>query len=108
MAFETYTYTDNRGDTKPIRLTPQTAAAGSFAIASSLDDEDFVKVSKGNREFGMRPRGVRARLREAGGRVRYKFFPMPTQTAQEAALVARQITYDGGTWTVTSPVAEDV
>lgn len=108
MAFETYTYTDNGGDTKPIRLTPATAAAGSFVLATSLDDEDFVKVSKGNREFGMRPRGVRARLREAGGRVRYKFFPMPTATAQQAALTARTITYDGESWTVTTPVAEDV
>lgn len=108
MAFETYTYTDNGGDTKPIRLTPATAAAGSFILATSLDDEDFVKVSKGSREFGMRPRGVRARLREAGGRVRYKFFPMPTVAAQQAAVSARQVSYDGGTWTVTSPVPEDV
>jgi hypothetical protein len=108
MAFETYSYIDDGGDSKPIRLTAETAAAGSFAIAASLDDSDFVKVSKSSREFGMRPRGVRARLREAGGRIRYKFFPMPTPAAQTAALNARTVNYNGAIWNVTAPVPEDV
>lgn len=107
MAFDTYRYTSDDGDQKPIRLEAETADAGSFPAGTGLDDRDFVKVSKGNREFGMRPRGVRLRRRASDG-IRYKFLPIATTAAFDAILSAGTVTIGGTAWNVTSPVPEDV
>lgn len=107
MAFDTYAYTADDGDIKPIRLGNESAEAGSFSAATGLNDRDFVKVSKSNREFGMRPRGVRLRRRGTDG-LQYRFQPMATQAAYEAAIAAGTVTVGANTWIVTSPVPEDV
>ncbi len=105
----TYTYVSDDGDNKPIRLAAATATAGSFSQGAT-DDADFVKVSKGNREFGQRPRGLTL-SRNLGSddepNLRYKFLPMATQAAFNAASIGSTITVGGVSWTVIGKRAED-
>lgn len=105
----TYVYTSDDGDRKPIRLSAATATAGSFTQGAT-DDADFVKVSKGNREFGQRPRMLslsRNLGTDAEPNFRYKRLPMATVAAFTAASVGDTITVDGTVWNIIGKIAED-
>lgn len=103
---DVYAYVADDGDVKRIRLSNEFAEAGSFSATTGFTDPDFVKVSKTNREFGLRPRGVRVRRRGTNG-LEYRFVPMATEAAQDAAVAAGTLTIGANTWTVTSAVDED-
>lgn len=105
----TYVYTSDDGDRKPIRLSAETADAAGFATGTT-DDADFVKVSKGNREFGQRPRQL-SLSRNLGSatepNMRYKKLPMPTTAAFTAASVGGTITVGSVTWDIIGKISED-
>lgn len=106
MAFQVYAYSRDDGEIQRIRLQPETAAAGDFTSAVGFTLGGFVKVSKTNREFGIRPRGVRL-SRVDGNATRYRFLPVATASAQTALLDAGTVTIGSTSWTVTSTVGED-
>ena len=107
MAFETYAYTREDAEIQRIRLESSTAAAGGFTAQTGYTIDGFVKVSKSNREFGLRPRGLRL-SREDGNAKRYRFLPCATNTQQDSIKTAGTVTIGSVTWTVISPVGEDV
>jgi hypothetical protein len=106
MAFTTYAYISDSEDSFRIKLTAETAAAGGFTDTTGLSSQSpYVKVSKGNREFGLRPRGVRL-SREAIGTVS-RFLPVATNDQVESLVSQGTVTIGGETWTVTSAQPED-
>jgi len=106
-------YEADDGDIKPIRLSAATIAAAGTPPGGAVTDPDYVKVSKGNREFGMRPRGVRLSRNIGSATVpnmRYKFLPVLTPAAFNGAAfaVGSEVTVGGNTWTVVAKMPEDV
>lgn len=100
-----YAYTGEDNEVYRLRLDEDTAAAGSFSSQTGFTTNVKAKVSKTNREHGIRPRGVRlSRVTEATvGR----FLPVASNSAAESLLSAGTVTIGSETWTVTSAVAED-
>lgn len=105
MAFQTYAYTAEDGQVYKLKMKPDTATAGSFSATSGFTTNVYAKISKGDGEHGLRPRGVRL-SREATATVG-KFLPVATNAAIEALVSAGTVTIDGETWNVVSSVAED-
>lgn len=107
-----YRYTADSGETHSIRLSSDSATAGSFTGSATVTSSIKAKVSKGSREFGLRPRGVRL-SRNLGDddepNMRYRFLPVATEALYDGAGFAEdsEITIGGDTWTVTSKVPED-
>lgn len=62
-AFSRTRYLADNGDTHPIRVQPETVAAGyggttNAAPTSAIDNPISARVSNGNRMFGLKPRTV--------------------------------------------------
>jgi hypothetical protein len=106
MAFKTFAYNANDGEIYKIRLTDVTAGAGGFTSQTGFTSEVYAKVSKSNREFGIRPRGVRVSRMDGNAKV-YRFLPVATPAALEAILAAGNVNIGGEGWNVTTSVAED-
>lgn len=96
----------------PISLTSDYAAAAGAAPGGAIDSDIKVKVSKTNREHGIRPRGVRL-YRTIGAPpnafTRYGFLPVLTETAWSGAGFApeTEITIGANTWKVLARQPED-
>lgn len=112
MAFTTTKYESDQGTIHPIRLDSERVAAAGAAPAAAQDSDIKVKISKGNREFGIRPRGVRL-VRTVGTAPdtfkKYTFLPVLTPTAYDGAgfSVGTEITIDAVVWTVAARQVED-
>lgn len=111
MATRTRTkYQSDEGGIHPISLDPGSVAAAGAAPTAAIDSQIRAKVSKSNKEAGLRPRGLRL-ARTVGAApnefVRYAFAPVLTPTAYEAATVQGTVTYQGDTWTIVAKVPED-
>jgi len=106
MAFDVYAYAGNDGEIYRIRLQAATAAAGDFTSQVGFTSSVFAKVSKTNREFGIRPRGVRL-VSTAAGEKSYRFLPCATQAAVDGLVSAGTVSIGGTSYRVTAPVAED-
>lgn len=105
-------YESDDGDIKPIRVSAETIAAAGAQPGGAINDFDYVKVSKGNREFGQRPRGVRLSRNlgtAAVPNLRYKFLPVFTQSEWGSAnfAIGATVTVGGVAWEVVSKVPED-
>ncbi len=108
----TYKYEADDGDIKPIRLAAATKAAAGAEPGGAVTDDDFVKVSKSNREFGMRPRGVRLKINdgtEEEPNYRYRFLPVLSKAAYDGNgfNVRGTVTIDGEAWEIVRKVPED-
>lgn len=106
-----YVYTCDDGDRKSVRLNAERATAGGFSEGAT-DDDDSAKISKSNREFGLRPRGVRLSKNDGSAtdpNMKYSFLPVATATAYNSTSYSKgtQITIGSDTWEVTSKVAEN-
>lgn len=107
-----FSYTDDEGEVHPIRLDDDTATAGGFTNTTATTSNIIAKVSKGNREFGLRPRGVRL-SRTVGTApnqaTRSKFLPVATEAGYDAAAFNpnSEVTIGSNTWNVTTRVPED-
>jgi len=92
------------------------AVASNTVPTAAVDSTVKVKVSKSNREFGLRPRGVvmyRTVTAGAGANAvtknKYMFLPILSKTVFDGATFAAETThtYDGSTWTVLDKKVED-
>lgn len=111
MSFNSYKYESDLGIVLLVRMTPERfAAAGDEPTADAI--EAYVKTSKGSREFGVKPRGVKI-YREVGTAPntfkKYSFLPVLTATSYGSDDYAKDATLviDGVTWTVVSRKDED-
>jgi len=110
-------YESNAGTIHRLRISAEKAAVASNTEPSgAIDSPIKVKVSKGNREFGLRPRGVRLYRTVTGGsgneavtKVLYSFLPILTATVFESATFADEatVTINSVAWKVLSKVQED-
>lgn len=106
-------YEDDAGRIHPIRLSQQVAAALTTpGPVAAVNDRTYVKVSKGNREFGIRPRGIRlARTRGAEGEtfVEYAFMPVLGlgDLGDPGNAIGAEIIYNGVTWVISGHIAEN-
>ena len=105
-------YQSNDDTIHVISLTPDYAAVAGTPPGGAVDSDIKVKVTKTNREHGIRPRGVRL-YRFIGDppeqAIRYGFLPVLTETAWEGAGFAPEttITIGSNTWKVLARQPED-
>lgn len=117
MAFEVTKYEADDGTIHPIRLnTKTTAVSGNAAPTGATTSSIFAKVSKSNREFGIRPRRVTGvnTVEVTQGEETYtirKRVTVPILTSAvydgNAFDIGGTFEYDGDTYTVQSKQAED-
>lgn len=95
-----------------IRLSAGRLAVAGTPTTAPVNSPVKVKVSKTNREFGLRPRGVR--LSRTVGTApdtfkRYSFLPVLTKTAFDGTgfAVGATITIDSIAWTIVGKISED-
>ena len=92
------------------------AADGNAEPAAAIDSPIKVKISKSNRSFGIRPRGIRLSRVLTGGSgaeavsaTKYAFLPIRTKAIFDGATLAKGTTITIGAlvWTIGDRVAED-
>ena len=112
VAFVQTKYEADSGDIHGIRLTPDYSAAAGTAPTGDVNNSIKVKVSKTNREFGIRPRGVR--LSRTVGTApdtfkKYAFLPVlgAVEFAGAGFAIGTTITIGGIDYTVIAKVPED-
>lgn len=105
-------YEADSGEIHLIRLTPEYAAAAGSPPAGPATSDIIAKVSKGNKEFGIRPRQVRlSRTVGTGADAfrRYASLAVLTPTAFNSATFAKgaTVTIDGIDYNVIAKMGED-
>jgi hypothetical protein len=110
-------YESDAGSVHVIRLSPIKAAIdGNTEPDGDVDSPIKVKISKSNREFGIRPRGVRISIERSATegettvtRVDRAFIPILSKTVFESDSFAPQstITYKEEEWKVAEKIGED-
>ena len=112
VAFVDTLYEADGGVKHPIRLTPDYAAAAGSPPATPATSDINAKVSKTNREFGIRPR--RVRLARTVGTApdtfrKYATLPVLTQTAFNSPTFAKgaTVTIGGVDYEVVAKQGED-
>ena len=108
----TYKYEADDGTIHPLRLNADTAAAAGTEPAGGINSNIKAKVSKGNGEFGVRPRrvGVSRVIGTAPNDYRvYKTIPVYTLSdyTSPAFTIGASITIAGQVWVIISKQGED-
>jgi hypothetical protein len=112
VAFINTKYEGDNGDIHGILLHPDKAAVAGTAPTGTVSSPVKVKISKTNKEYGIRPRGVKL-VRILGTAPdtfkKYAFLPVLTSTAFGTGTFAigSEITVGSVSWTVTSKQGED-
>lgn len=112
MGFTNAKYELNSGDVAAIRLSDADLGSAGSAPTGSQNLPFFVKVSKTNREFGVRPRGVRL-VRSVGTPPndfkKTKFLPVLTASAWGGTGfdIGDTITISTVEWKVAAKIDED-
>jgi hypothetical protein len=92
------------------------AVTSNTEPTGAVDSPIKVKTSKSNREYGLRPRGVRLTRTVTGGsgneavsKVLYSFLPILTAPVFESATFAERatVTINSVVWTILAKVQED-
>lgn len=106
-------YEADSGDIHQLKLTPAFAAAAGTEPTGAVTNDISVKVSKSNREYGLRPRGV-SLARTVGTApntfVKYTFLPLRS-IADYTATAYRKgatVTINSVAWEVVGKVPEDL
>jgi hypothetical protein len=105
-------YESDKGTIHSIRMTAEYAAVAGTEPQAAVNSDIKVKISKSNREFGLRPRGVTL-VRVLGTAPnqfkKYTFLPLRSKTdAADAAYSSNAIVaIDGVDWKVVSTQKED-
>lgn len=113
MAFTRTKYEANDGEIHPMRLNSLSVGSAGTLPAGVISNRIPAKVTKGNREFGLRPRGVRL-VRTVGTApntfTRSAFLPLRSIVDADAPAYKEfeQITINTVVWTVGAFVPEDV
>lgn len=108
----TLKYEADGGSIHGLLLDPTRAAVAGAEPSGAVSSNIKAKVSKGNKEYGIRPRGVRL-TRVVGTEPdtfrKYSFLPVLSLTAFASATfaVGAEIVIDGVTWEVAAKVPED-
>lgn len=105
-----FKYQSGAGTVHKIRLSAARGAVAGAEPAGAVDSDILVKVSKSNREFGIRPRGLRlSRTITEGADTAslYAFLPVLTETAYNAFALNATVTYGGDDWTIVAKQPED-
>lgn len=105
-------YEANNGSIHRITMSSARLAVAGTAPAGAVDSPIPAKISKSNREYGIRPRGVRLARPvnpTATDKIFRAFLPVLTETAWESNTFAEEatITIGGTQWKVTAKVPED-
>lgn len=105
-------YEDDQGVIHPIRLSPEIAAEAGTEPTAAVGSNIKAKVSKGNREFGLRPRGRRlARLVGTGNDAFYKYSFLPLRSIADNAgtsyAIGETIEIGGVSWQIIEEIKED-
>lgn len=105
-------YEADNGDIHGITLSPDFEAVAGTAPTGTVSSPVKAKISKSNREYGLRPRGCR--LSRIIGTApdtfkKYTFLPVLTPSAFATATFAigATITIGGVVWTIVSKEGED-
>lgn len=109
---ETYKYESDDGTVHAIRLNGDTAAAAGTEPTGGINSNIKAKVSKGNGEFGIRPRrvGLSRVLGTAPNQYRvYRQLPVFTLTDYISPLftIGASVTIGDDTWFIISKQGED-
>lgn len=111
--FERAFYEDNFGVVHPMRMTTAYFNVVSGIMPAGPAESSIpAKISKGNREFGLRPRGVRL-ARDVGGdegtTTKYTFLPVPVASAWGTTpyVDGGAVTINAVQWLVVGLVEED-
>ena len=111
MAFLDVLYTADDDGTFIMRVKQETATAiGATQATTGADNDVQAKVTKSNREFGIRPRRIRIKRTIGTGDAafnKYATLPIPTLSAFNAYGKGDAVSYDGQSWTVASKDGED-
>lgn len=110
-------YEADNGAIHRISLSAKKLAVASNTVPDgAVSSPVKVKISKGNREYGLRPRGVNLYRSVTGGtggsavtKILYAFLPILSKTVYDGATFAAETThtYNGATWTVLGKRGED-
>ena len=105
-------YESNSGEKHPIRLSPDYFAAAGAPPAEPATSDINVKVSKTNKEFGIRPRRVRlARIVGTGDESFRKYATLavltPTAFASDAFAKGATITIGDNDYEIVAKQEED-
>lgn len=105
-------YESSEGSIHQIRMASDRIAVAGAAPGGAVDSPIKVKISKSNREFGIRPRGVQLRRPvnpTATDKIFRSFLPVLTETAFNSNTFAldAQVTIGGVAWKIIGKVQED-
>lgn len=108
----TASYQSDSGDIHAMLMEPDRFAVAGTPPTGAVNSFIKAKISKTNREYGIRPRGVRlARIIGAGDDTfrKYSFLPVLTPAAYngEGFAIGATITIDGTAWEIVAKVGED-
>lgn len=107
-----FKYENDDGGIHTIRLSAARGAVAGTPPAGAVTEDVSVQVSRGAREYGLRPRGV-VLTRLIGTApdqfTRRSFLPVLTKTAYESEAFAKEKTLTIGsvTWTIADKKDED-
>lgn len=105
-------YESDAGTIHRLLLSPDFGAAAGTAPTGAIDSEVRPKITKGNTEFGLRPRGVRLSVTVGTSPntfKKYAFLPVLTPTAFGSATFAlgATVSVGGVDYTVVGRLPED-
>lgn len=110
MAFQTIGYQSDDGEVYNLRVSSDTVTAAGGSAGATTSDM-FVKVTKSDREFGMRPRyaNLSETFTTAGGRTfkTYKRLPLTTLAAYNALSKGDTVTIGSISYEVAGKEPED-
>lgn len=112
VAYVNTKYEADNGDVHGILLSPDKFAVAGTPPTGTASSPVKIKISKTNKEFGIRPRGVRL-VRTVGTAPdtfkKYAFLPVltPAAFATAAFAIGAEITIGGVVWVVASKEGED-
>jgi hypothetical protein len=102
-------YESNNGDVHGIRIASDRVTAAGAAPSGDVNDVGTVQISKGKRQFGLRPRGV-VLVRTLGTAPnqfkKYSFLPCLTTARYNALTEGTEVEIGGVDWKVLRQVPE--
>lgn len=109
---QTTKYESSEGSIHQIRMESARIAVAGAPPSGAVNSPIKVKISKSNREFGIRPRGVQLRRPVNPGatdKIFRSFLPVLTETAFNSNTFAldAQVTIGGTAWKIIGKVQED-
>ena len=112
-AFVRAKYQADSADIHPIRLKPETLAAGGAQPAGETTSSISADVRKGKRKFGLGPRGVVIATTigvEPNTFQKYAFIPVLSASAYNSPpfVTGGLVNYQGENWTVVSLTPESI